>query len=198
SNLETLASLCSTSASNNNNNNNSADSGYGTDTETIVSTMDEFHYGAEFTTKMQTNSGVVAPLTVSTINDSSYGSSSESVYNTDTHASASNTNASIIYNDRAISFFNDIAARFFYNNKAASFYNDSAVNVSNCDNAASSLYSSSSESICSGEAGSSYGCCANIDEEQMILANAYKLFNSYYNPEDECHRRDVPQGLLNV
>ncbi|KAJ2505138.1 hypothetical protein H4217_009287, partial [Coemansia sp. RSA 1939] len=63
----------------------------------------------------------------------------------------------------------------------------------------SSIYSSSTESICSNGAGSGYGyradinCadssygCTDIDQDQMILASSYKLFNSYCNPEDECH-----------
>ncbi|KAJ2508071.1 hypothetical protein GGI11_006182 [Coemansia sp. RSA 2049] len=235
---ETLASLCSISASSRNNNsacdagsisNDSAYSGYGTDSGTILSTMDKFYYGGgifiinedtarsiysdEDSVYVQRRSAAhnfyqvcAADDSYSSSDDSSYGSSAESVYNVnnDAHACASNVNAEMIYNNRTINHFNDLAARFYYDNEASNFYNCSAANISNGGSAASSIYSSSiysssTESICSNGPGSGYGyradidCadssygCTDIDQDQMILASAYKLFNSYCNPEDECH-----------
>ncbi|KAJ2748868.1 hypothetical protein H4S06_004813 [Coemansia sp. BCRC 34490] len=224
---ETLVSRCSISASSISN--NSAYSGYGTDSETILSALDEFYCGGGiFIINEDTASSIysdedsvyaqrrsaarnfyqlcAADDSYSSSDDSSYGSSAESVYNANNnaHACASNANAEIIYNDKTINYFNEIAARFFYDNEASNFYNCSAANISNSGSAASSIYSSSiysssTESICSNGAGSGYGyradinCadssygCTDIDQDQMILASAYKLFNSYCKPEDKCH-----------
>ncbi|KAJ2653493.1 hypothetical protein IWW48_006397 [Coemansia sp. RSA 1200] len=123
-----------------------------------------------------------------------------------------NGGANIIYGHNVYGS-NGNSAESYYNGSADSSYGSSSESI--CygygNSIASSVYGSSSESICSNGASrsygnradidcadSSYGCSTDIDEEQMILASAYKLFNSYCNPEDECHRRDVPQGSLNV